>query len=345
MANLNQALGTDLAALAKLLRSKGRGKDSVLAHITPQEAALLKRRGGRGSINPYTGLPEFDDEPSPDVVPVEQAPAPVSQPAPSSASSDNAPIASDTNLTPSDSTVSPQTTTSAFTPEEMQQGSQRDMSTPFQNVSAADTVAARTALGMTSVDPGPAPTPTVTPDQQTKTPGDGTKPKSLSDILSDPSNLLKGAGALGLGAFGASQASKAAGQVNAATAQQQAIAAPYQQQGQQLVAQAQAGQLSPASQQAYAAAKAQLNQQAANRGGVGVQQAANQIATIYQTLLNNQYTYGLNVAQIGDNIAIGAIKQGLQLDQTLNTATTNFYSQLAQMVGSGFAPQTVRVGQ
>jgi hypothetical protein len=34
----------------------------VLAHITPAEAKLLKARGGRGSINPKTGLPEFEDD-------------------------------------------------------------------------------------------------------------------------------------------------------------------------------------------------------------------------------------------------------------------------------------------
>ena len=102
MANLNQALGTDLAALAKLLKSKGRGRDTVLAHITPQEAALLKRRGGRGSINPDTGLPEFEDTvdaPSPDVVPVDNAPAPVtdySQPAPV----EQAPVQQDQQVQP-----------------------------------------------------------------------------------------------------------------------------------------------------------------------------------------------------------------------------------------------------
>ena len=58
---LNKALGTDLSALAQIIKSKGRGKDTVLAHITPKEAALLKARGGRGSTNPDTGLPEFDD--------------------------------------------------------------------------------------------------------------------------------------------------------------------------------------------------------------------------------------------------------------------------------------------
>ena len=62
---LSKLLGTDLAALAQVLRSKGWGRDTVLAHITPKEAALLKRRGGRGSINPDTGLPEFEDDYSP----------------------------------------------------------------------------------------------------------------------------------------------------------------------------------------------------------------------------------------------------------------------------------------
>jgi hypothetical protein len=33
----------------------------MLAHITPREAAMLKARGGSGTINPDTGLPEFDD--------------------------------------------------------------------------------------------------------------------------------------------------------------------------------------------------------------------------------------------------------------------------------------------
>ena len=59
--SLSKTLGLDLPALAEMLRSKGRGRDTVLAHITPKEAALLKRRGGRGSINPQTGLPEYED--------------------------------------------------------------------------------------------------------------------------------------------------------------------------------------------------------------------------------------------------------------------------------------------
>jgi len=48
-----------LADVGQYLAAKGRGGDSILAHITPEEAAMLKRRGGSGTINPATGLPEF----------------------------------------------------------------------------------------------------------------------------------------------------------------------------------------------------------------------------------------------------------------------------------------------
>lgn len=48
-----------LADMAKYLASKGRNGDSILAHITPSEARLLKAMGGSGTINPQTGLPEF----------------------------------------------------------------------------------------------------------------------------------------------------------------------------------------------------------------------------------------------------------------------------------------------
>ena len=37
----------------------GRDGDTMLAHINPQEALLLKQRGGSGTINPVTGLPEY----------------------------------------------------------------------------------------------------------------------------------------------------------------------------------------------------------------------------------------------------------------------------------------------
>ena len=41
------------------IASKGQDGDTMLAHINPYEAELLKAHGGSGTINPTTGLPEF----------------------------------------------------------------------------------------------------------------------------------------------------------------------------------------------------------------------------------------------------------------------------------------------
>lgn len=48
-----------LAGAAEALRQKGRGGDTILAHINPQEARMLKSMGGAGTINPATGIMEF----------------------------------------------------------------------------------------------------------------------------------------------------------------------------------------------------------------------------------------------------------------------------------------------
>ena len=49
----------ELKPIAKAIASYGRNGDTMLAHITPAEARMLRRRGGSGTINPVTGLPEF----------------------------------------------------------------------------------------------------------------------------------------------------------------------------------------------------------------------------------------------------------------------------------------------
>ena len=51
---------------------------------------------------------------------------------------------------------------------------------------------------------------------------------------------------------------------------------------------------------------------------------------LHQQLLQQQYSYGLQVANIGDNIAVGAIQTGMQADQMVNQATMNFYQMLGQ---------------
>ena len=46
-------------SLAEIIRQQGEGEDTILAHINPIEAAVLKSMGGSGTINPKTGLPQF----------------------------------------------------------------------------------------------------------------------------------------------------------------------------------------------------------------------------------------------------------------------------------------------
>jgi hypothetical protein len=54
----NMARG-GIAEAAHMVASRGRGQDTMLAHITPQEARMLRSKGGMGTINPATGLPEY----------------------------------------------------------------------------------------------------------------------------------------------------------------------------------------------------------------------------------------------------------------------------------------------
>lgn len=49
----------ELRPIAKAMAAMGRNGDTMLAHITPFEASVLKSMGGSATINPHTGLPEF----------------------------------------------------------------------------------------------------------------------------------------------------------------------------------------------------------------------------------------------------------------------------------------------
>jgi hypothetical protein len=337
---LSRALGTDLAPLAELLRSKGRGKDTILAHINPREAALLKRAGGSGDINPDTGLPEFYTEDDsfgdyggstqPDDSYVDT----------SSGSGSTQPDAvEDTNVVP--------VTASGYEPGYVSRG----MDVGEAPMASGDEISAPQAVrpgyglsgGRTAYTPAP-----VTPaglqqleKGQMPTELEGLQKPSLLDRAGQAVSGMKAEtlGRLGLagglGLLGAQRAKQGAAQGQAVTAEQKAIAQPYTEAGQKLMTQAQAGQMTPQSQAALNAAKAQIAQSVANRGGVGQQQAANQIAQLQANLLDNQYKYGLQVAQIGDNITLGAIRTGLQLDRQMQANTQNFYTQLAQIAAGG----------
>ena len=48
-----------IAEAARIVAGSGRNGDTMLAHITPREAKLLRKHGGSGTINPVTGLREY----------------------------------------------------------------------------------------------------------------------------------------------------------------------------------------------------------------------------------------------------------------------------------------------
>jgi hypothetical protein len=321
---LSTALGTDLAGLAQLLRSKGRGKDSILAHINPREAALLKRAGGSGSINPETGLPEFQEDYSYD------------------SSGDYSSLSTTgSDFTPEQNAVYGYTgANDAFYPDpEAQKGGYYSGGSSFPEQLQASAPALTTDVESQAGGfyGGQRTIPTNAPELATPQ-----KPsfldqlgKDTKEALSKPDTLGRLGLAGGLGLLGAQRSRQGAAQAQAATAEQKAIAQPYTEVGQKLMTQAQAGQLTPQSQASLDAAKARIAQSVASRGGVGQQQSANQVAQIYNNLLDNQFKYGLQVAQIGDNIALGAIRTGLQMDRQMATNTQNFYTQLAQIAAGG----------
>ena len=47
---------------SEYLGRQGRYGDTMVAHINPREAAILQALGGKGSVNPRTGLREYWDD-------------------------------------------------------------------------------------------------------------------------------------------------------------------------------------------------------------------------------------------------------------------------------------------
>jgi hypothetical protein len=132
--------------------------------------------------------------------------------------------------------------------------------------------------------------------------------------------------------YGAYQGKKAAEQGQAAKREQQALAAPYQQKGAELQRAAQAGELTPVGQQQLQAVQAQAAQQASGRGGaVSAAQTQAQVEAFRNQLLQQQYDYGLKLSGIGDNIALGAIKTGLEADRYVQSLSNSFYSNMANI--------------
>ena len=309
-------MGTDVRKIAALLRAKA-PEGHMLAYISPEEAQLLKDRGGSGKPHADTGIPSFELD---DDLAIAGA-SPATEP--STGVGQEGAITGDFGGVPSGG-IQPQVSAPTFT-------------------GAPDV-----SIGTGQAEPLPTPTrpqpaygaaldASMGEYPSTGKIGEAAKGRSIEDVLG---SKLGVAGITGL--LGALQARKA-GQAGQQGAQDiQKLATPYQQTGQQLQAQAQAGTLTPAGQQSLQALQAQVAQGVQARGGVGAQQAQAAVEQLRQQLLQQQYDYGLKLSGIGDNIAIGAIKTGMQADQYANQLTSTYFNNIAR-IASG-TPTTIQVG-
>jgi hypothetical protein len=322
---LMKTLSADLPALAELIRSQGRGRDTVLAHITPQEAALLKKRGGSGTMNPATGLPEFQEDFGPTYQELGYTPPPDIQ-------VPEIDYGAYQGYTPPQENLNVnyggfESGGGFFEPAP---GMAQDI---FQAPEKGYQPFSQLDVGGVYPGGGQAPPATMGIDRsQLEQPSS----KSVMDRLGITEKDLPrlGLGALltgGLTAQNLSRTRQAQQQAQASREELAALGRPYQQTGAELRAAAERGELTPANRQILNAARAQIQQGIANRGGVGVAQAQNQIADLTQRLIQNQFDLGLRISNIGDQYIQGAIRTGLQADQAINSANSQFYSQLASM--------------
>jgi hypothetical protein len=331
-------LGGDTRKIAALLQAKA-PKGEMLAYINPQEAALLRAAGGSGKPHADTGIPSFQVDEFYDYGQELSLPPQV-QP------DFVGPEQFETQLLPGlsayETTGLPQQpVVSEFIPTafDVQQAAGRSF-VPAARVSAAPSFG---GIGA--------------PVEVTGTPPPINRAAEYKQVFGEPEDVanrrtqqaLRQAGVggragglsrgelatlLGLGGVQALLGSRAArgvaAQGRAGAEQERAIAAPYQQKGQQLQAQAARGELTPQAQQSLQAVQAQLAQGVQARGGVGVNQAAAQIEAVRQQLLQTQADYGLKLSGIGDEIARGALRSGLQADKYANDLTSSYMNNIMQ---------------
>ena len=330
-------MGGDVRKIARLLQAKA-PEGHMLAYITPEEASVLKERGGSGRPHADTGIPSFqeegfyaglDDAGGTDV------------PVPAEVQQQYSQYYQDPGITVDGSLRNlPEQSVQAQPVVNVQAG--QDFGVPFVQPQD-DTRAAFQAAGIPTT---PAEMQTVArtfgPVAQAAEP----KEEGVFDQLSKATGLSKDtlsklgiAGVTGL--LGSRQAAAAREGAQEGRRELEGVAAPYRQKGLQLQAQAQRGELTPQAQQSLQAVQAQAAQQAQRRGGVGAAQTQQQVEAFRQQLLAQQYDLGLKISGIGDQIALGAIRTGMQADQYVNQLTNNYFTNVTRAL-YGVAPETTQ---
>ena len=323
------SVGADVRQIAALLQAKA-PQGHMLAYITPKEAALLKAQGGSGEPDMETGIPSFQDEYGGNEF-YSVADMPQESYAGTSSEADTV------GFQPQFSE-----TISAAPPPEI---STFPMGSQFEPTITQDVAPAPIAPGLNAPVPADiqqymdigagraTALPDLAPAQDLGLMDRAAKATGLSK------DTLARLGITGVQALlGGRQAAQAREAGQAGRREIQAVAAPYQAQGQSLQAAAQRGELTPTGQQAIAAARAQAAQGAERRGGVGAQQMEAQVQALRNQLLQQQYDYGLKLSGIGDQMALGAIRTGMQADQYANQLTSSYFNNIARIAAGTPAP-------
>ena len=338
-------VGADVRQIARLLQAKA-PENHMLAYITPEEAQQLKDWGGSGMPDPETGIPSFQEEFTYDMYGESATAQPyVPQYETNTPVFDYNPTALFTSGQPAQ-TQAPQAAPAFDATSFMTAPVAAPQVGPVPEVSigSPDRAALFGAQGYG------AGLPPVEDRSRRADLTDVLKPsdKGVMARLSEATGLKEDTLArLGLGGIqaiiGSRASRKAAEQGQRGRQDMEALAAPYLQKGAELQRQAQAGELTPVARQQLQVAQAQAAQAASSRGGVGAQQSAARVEAIRNQLLQQQSDYGMKLTSIGDQIALGAIRTGLQADQYANQLTSSYFNNIMRtLAGTPTVTQTTQ---
>jgi hypothetical protein len=309
--------GLDLKALAEMLRRQGRGQDTILAHITPQEAALLKSRGGAGTMNPDTGLPEFETDPFlggyEDMAPAEQQgfDAPVF-----SADTVSQPVNMNNALIYSSST---DTMTPTGVPDYTQ-----DLYPPIPPSFRPSMNYGPGLYEGEMVGP-----PQIRDDKQDAIDKAFSEPKNLAEMAKSGAKQLfeglktPGGAALGNALIAGLQARRGFKQARAMENELRQLGQAPRQVGQEQLGAGMRGELTPVQRQQIAAFQAQQRQALANAGqrsGTAQQQLGARTVEMQQRGAQDLINQGLKNIGIADKYLQQAILAGYQADAQVGTA-------------------------
>lgn len=325
----------DYSVLAEMIRQQGRGRDKILAHITPQEADLLKRRGGRGSTNPATGLPEFEEDYATDIGDISYPEAPSQFPdlypggeAPGSGQ--------ETVFSPgAESYYQP----SSYQPAVMPQLGAASAALPSVSPLSSPSMPGLPSASPPSMDRFPT-TPQPGFMEQA---GEQVK-KYFTDPKQGVERALRAAGLVGTGLFGAMQSRKAGRQAETAGQELRGIGAPYRAMGEQLIGMGQRGEMTAPQQQALQRMRAQTQQQlsrAGIRGGTAAMQSEAAIQRQAEAFAQQNIDQGLKLLNISDQYTAQGIRAAYQGDADARNLAMRFFSAATQQIPQS-APGAVR---